>query len=74
VALINGHPTRRMRCTLALNDAPKMKSVRCRQLTGRRPLSPAPNLRTIAPPRLRGQEMNTTLPPASLTVIELEKE
>ena len=74
VALVNRHPTRRMRSRLLLKGAPRMKARQCRELVARGPLSREPRLRTVAPPHLRGREMTTTLPPASVTVVELEKE
>jgi alpha-L-arabinofuranosidase len=73
-ALVNKHPTRRMKCRVSLTGFPELRTVSCRRLQGSAPLAQSAEIRDAGMPRMRGEDMMLTLPPASVTVVALHKE
>ena len=74
LGLINRHPAQRLACRVTLSDLPVVRATRCRRMSGHTPLAQDVDVHTVRPPRVRGQHIGIKLPPASLTVVELEKE
>ncbi|MBN1837546.1 MAG: hypothetical protein JW820_16945 [Spirochaetales bacterium] len=72
LALVNRHPERGMRVSLSLAGFEGHRPTRCRRLAGRGPLDRRVELTAPPLPAKRGARAEVRLPPASLTVIELE--
>jgi len=72
LALVNRHPERSMRVSLSLSGFEGHRPSRCRRLAGRNPLDRRVELTSPPLPARRGARMEMPLPPASLTVVELE--